>query len=75
MSMTSHWRRMQNAEKEEKEENTEMKQNLVQEVKIWKKCEQELVWRGNAAKQMAQYLLKLGEFENTNLTERENPMQ
>lgn len=35
---------MQNAEKEEKEENTEiMKQNLVQEVKIWKKCEQELV--------------------------------
>lgn len=53
MDMTSHWHRIQNAEKEEKEKNTEIKkENLVQEVKILKKCEQELVWRGNAAKQV-----------------------
>lgn len=59
MDMTSHWRRRQNEEKEEEEENSEiMKQNLVQEVKIWKKCEQELVWRGNAAKKMEGVLSK-----------------
>lgn len=29
-----------------------MKQNLVQKVKIWKKCEKELMQKGNAAKQI-----------------------
>jgi len=59
--MTSHWCRMHNVEKEEKEENTEIiAWNLAQDVKVQKKCKQELVWRGKVAKQMEKKNQKRG---------------